>query len=460
MIKKIKKYVRLFVSKVKVKHLTSWVLLSCLLAMIILSIFMFKQYDSPSTKEEPVAKTKIRFLSDWGNNGLKGTVITHVFKEYMDENPNIDIINESIQGEAFYIKLQTDIASGYSPDIISSKPGKNFESLFLNKKIANITEDIEKDDTWYGTMDKSLLKYVSNNKQVYGVPTDCEYISLFINTDLFMQYNVPIPKDYEGLKTAATIFKNNGIVPFAFSLDDSELMLYQAFVATIGGSINLEKAINGNKLDDSYITAFSYMKELYNMGAFPSDYETYTHNMALDLFLDKKAAMIVQSSDMLEELEYRNQNQNQNYSSVTMKSINDMNIDIIAFPSINNGSTHPTIAYGPGASTYFVTTEAYENKHDETLKLLKYITSPKTSLEFLNNAKTFVTIKTKVPPVLDKLTTDRSVVLTTAGEITLMPQNIVKDIVWQSVIKERFQDIMTGTVDERQVWNEALSMFE
>ena len=53
--------------------------------------------------------------------------------------------------------------------------------------------------------------------KVYAVPVRGYWEGLYVHTDLFEQYNAPLPKDWDSLLEAIRIFRENDIIPISIS---------------------------------------------------------------------------------------------------------------------------------------------------------------------------------------------------------------------------------------------------
>jgi hypothetical protein len=87
-------------------------------------------------------------------------------------------------------------------------------------------------------------------------------------------YNVKVPVNYQELKEAVVAFKSNGVIPIAFNCKAEGSYLYQNMAMMIGGKAAIEEPISGKQINPCFITAMEYMKELYELDAFPEDMYT------------------------------------------------------------------------------------------------------------------------------------------------------------------------------------------
>ncbi len=157
---------------------------------------------------------------------------------------------------------------------------------------------------------------------------------------MFERYGVSEPKSYEDLKTAVITFQEHYITPIAYNYSAEGTYIYQNILAKLGGKQDVENPFSNGGVDSCYIDAMNYMKDLYQLGAFPEDAYKLTSYDRNNLFKSGKAAMIVQGSWFLGEDEF-------------MKA--DSKVDVIRFPYINEGkSDRSSIIYGLGAGVFYM----------------------------------------------------------------------------------------------------------
>ncbi|MGN0178016.1 MAG: ABC transporter substrate-binding protein [Monoglobaceae bacterium] len=406
-----------------------WILtiLTVVLAIsFILFIGVNDNYDVSENTEETV---QIRMLINWNGDSAKSEILNSALNEYTEENKNVEIIKEYMTGSNFYIKLMSDFASGYQPDIICMQPGRETEKLFDNKKLISFDEALKNDEKWYKSLDKSILRYVTHNDSIYGIPTEIEFICLYINKDIFDKFGISVPNTYDELKTAIIRLKSEGVIPMAFAGNDSDLLLYQAIVASIGGNIEIEDSISSGIAGPAYTDAFSYIKELYSMGAFNEDALTCNRNTAAQLFLDKKAAMIAETSDFASRIE------NSGKGNVILNP--GQNVEMIAFPCVDNRVNIVTMPFGVGGATYFISADADERSMD----IVKMLSSSETVLKFADSAKAMMRLNTdSVTLPKTGLSMKREVLLMGAGELTEKPL----DIYYKNIGNEYYKDVILG----------------
>jgi len=430
----------------------SYVLINFVFPLIIAIIFviiffLYTGYSIVETviifNEETTATTKIRFLSSWGGSDPYADTLSFVLQKFQEENPGVTIINESLFGDDFLIKLQTDFASGNPPDVFGLFPGSVRDILIQRNQIANLTETLKKDIKWYNSFYKNMWKYVTFNGKIYGVPLETIVECLFVNKDLFEKYNLQVPQTFDELVKICKILKSKGIIPIAFNAQPEGTYIYQNIIVSIGTKYDIENPLKRGRFTSPYIKALDYLKELYNAGAFPDNYYSLTSKQRNDLFLTKKAAMIVQGSWFIPKCDPRT-------------------VDIYFFPQINS-TMKKHLIYGLGGGTFYISNQAWQDNSKRTLaiKLLKYLTSEKIARIFVERTGLISNVKIKDPPnVKNPLRSKVEGLIKEADELIAPPDHFVDRMVWEEVITKNIPYYLQGTISSKLFWEKALKVWE
>ncbi len=339
----------------------AWMIVALVLTVILFwggeQLFLWKTdiiYYDVETKVE------VRLSSDWSSMDHDGSVFQSLIDEFNRKNPDMVVVNDWRQKDEYFKYLRTDIASGNEPDIFISYPGELVEEYFAADRLSGLNEYLAEDEQWFDSFDKSVWRYVTYEGEIYALPLENIYAAMFVNVDLLNRYGLGIPATYEDWKKMIPVLKAEGIIPIAFNLSDNELMLYQAIVAKLGGRFYSDDIEKNGAYNEYYAAAAEYLKELYQLGAFPDNLFSITENESEELFLQKKAAFIVQDSHFV----------------TNIQNIDDGSTKICYMPSFENErSSERSALYGLGKNNLFVSAKSMESKEEYVIRFLKYMTS-------------------------------------------------------------------------------------
>lgn len=425
--------------------------------IVLCLIFLFVCYFSRNKQEiaiEPIEalkqKTTINFISSWGSYDSKSDRLKTVLKGISDKYPMVEIQNSSMSGEDFLFILKTDFASGNDPSIFGLWPGSDFRLLVDQNKVADLTEVLATDTQWYKQFKEETWDYVTVDNRIYGLPIEIIYEGLFINKDLFEDYNVKIPTNFDELLKAVEIFRENGIIPIAYSETPEGSYIYQNIVMKLGGKEDTENPFDEEgKIKSCYIEGMYYMKRLYEAGAFPNHLFTIDDQRRNDLFLHKRAAMIVQGSWFIGD---------------KLLSSSDETVGIIPFPSIEGGKGNQSdIIYGCGNGIFHISQKAWDNpaQRETCLLLLKELTSQKTASLFAEESGFISNIH--LPDELSRSTPmllEGNRLVENASELVGPVDSFIDRGIWENIIIKQFPSVLKGTITPEAVYKEVYKAME
>lgn len=127
-----------------------WVALviTTILSLSLVSCDESKDTNTSFVKTKEQEKVTLRFISSWGGVDSKAETLQELFVSFTDENPDIEIVNESLFGEDFLPKIKTDFASGNNPDVFGIWPGSDIRALIQAGKVADLTELMQDNPEW------------------------------------------------------------------------------------------------------------------------------------------------------------------------------------------------------------------------------------------------------------------------------------------------------------------------
>lgn len=392
----------------------------------------------------PVASATInlKFINSWGGSDPKAETLQSIFNAFTRDNPNITITNESLFGDDFLIKLKTDFASGNDPDVFGLWPGSDIKTLVAAGKVADITSEIEADPDWMNSFDSKMWYNTTFDGKIYGLPVEIVFEGLYVNTDLFEKYHVNIPENYEELKLAVIQFREYGIIPIAFNCKAEGTYLYQNIAMMIGGKDAIENPIVDGAIHPCYIEAMNVMKELYQLGAFPEDLFTMTSEERNELFLSKKAAMIVQGSWFVSAIR------------------DESTVDFVPFPEMTGGKNETRIIYGLGCGTFYMSTKAgYDpTQREAALKLLRYLTSKSTATLLAEETGMLSNVDISEANVkYSKLANKGISLVSKFPQLIGPPDTYLPRTAWDNVIVKNFPYVLESKISPEDLWRRALS---
>lgn len=240
--------------------------------------------------------------------------------------PDDDIYFSFVKGDenAYETKIKVLLSSDAAPDVFWSGNGTFSNELYIANAVKSVDKNLEDINYWNLVLPCAKVKGYKGN--IYAVPfDDVSYGIMEINTDLFNENNIKIPKNINDLKDAVKQFKGKNIMPIALGGKDgiNVYMMLEGFAYTIDPQV-IDNILNGKDKfsGETFSEAAKSVKELIRMGAFGEKVENLTEDDAANLFYSGKAAMFCTGSWDL----------NTSYTKLNGKS------DLLYYPSINKAN--------------------------------------------------------------------------------------------------------------------------
>lgn len=405
-----------------------------LLLLAILVSWYMTTLDTLSYEESHLPEDdiiEIRFMSSWAGVDSKATFLELAIEEFEKENPHIKILNESKYGEDFLFTLKADFASGHGPDIFGLWPGSDLDLLASNNRIVNMKEILKADEEWLEALENQTLD-LKDGQDVYSLPFEVIFEGLYVNQALFKKYNVPLPEDFQMLKEAVRVFKQNGIIPIAYNVTPEGSYIYQNMVAQLGGSKDVEDPFDKQgQIKGSFIEAMYKMRELYDLGAFPEDLFLLDDLKRNQLFIENKAAMIVQGSW---------------YNSIEL----DRDKTVIPFPMFKD---RYNVIYGVGNGNFHMNTNTYEDprKREAAISFLKFMTIDKGRQIFNASPSFFAGLTENTQNPIKK---QGIKMIMNADEHVVPPDHMINRSFWENVLVKEFPNMLERRISPEEIFEQ------
>lgn len=306
-----------------------------------------------------VEKVTLNTVSMFGGTDPNAKVYQEINQQIMTDNPNITIEdNSQASDEEWKAKVATDFASGNEPDVIQFFTDATANAIIATDKLMAL-EDIKKEYPDYAkdTLPSALDAVTNTDGVQRAVPTTGYWEGLFCNKDLFDQYKVEIPTDWDSLVKAIETFKANGIIPIACSLNNVPHYWVEFLMLYAAGEDSYTSV--PDKAPADWVKGLEMFKTLREMGAFPEDTDTVDDAYVGQLFNDKKAAMQLDG--------------NWRIGGITDQE----NVVAIAFPGIKDQKAEKGAMVGGISSGFYITKKAWEDpaKREAAVKFVEAHTS-------------------------------------------------------------------------------------
>ena len=126
----------------------------------------------------------------WDTNQLPAMEAS--IKEFMKQNPNIEVVIELTEWNDYWTKMTTGVAARTLPDVFWGHLAY-FSGLVSKGALLDLTPYIQKDKLDLSIYYQSLLDNWKYQGKQYGIPKDWDTICLMYNKDAFEKAEIPYP---------------------------------------------------------------------------------------------------------------------------------------------------------------------------------------------------------------------------------------------------------------------------
>ncbi len=406
--------------------------------------------EQDNTKDEPAAEeTKnavtLKTVSMFGGTDPHTSTYQDINTQLMADNSYITIEdNSQTSDEDWKNAMAADFAAGNEPDVFQYFTDANAATILEADKFVSIDE-IRAEYPEYASdiFDDALSASANPDGVCRAVPTTGYWEGLFCNKDLFDEYNVELPTDWDSLVTAIETFKENNIIPIAVSLNNvPHYWLEFQLLYTAGAD---EYATIPETAPESWVKGLEVFKTLRDMGAFPVDTDTVDNDSVGVLFRDKKAAMQLDGSWYAGQIE------------------DAENTVVVAFPGVPEQKADKGAVISGFSTGFYITKKAWEDpdKRDAAVKFVMAHTSKDSIQKYWEAGGAMSKAAANVTPITEGL----SALAISAGELTSaaptisLPTDARIGSAAYGVLIANCVKISTGAVSAEDVINEALQTY-
>ena len=396
--------------------------------------------NAEETKKEVTLKT----VSMFGGTDPNAQVYQAINDELMKQYDYITIEdNSQSSDEEWKASVNADFSVGNEPDVIQFFTDATADTIVATNKLVSI-EEIRAEYPEYAkdTLDSALSAAVNTDGVQRAVPTTGYWEGLFCNKDLFDQYHLELPTDWNSLVKAIETFKANGIIPIACSLNNVPhywiefLMLYSA------GTEEFTQI--PTTAPQGWADGLALFKTLRDMGAFPADTDTVDDAYTGQLFRDKKAAMQLDGSW---------------YSGNITDTDNTV---VIAFPGVPNQKAKANALIGGISSGFYITRKAWEDpdKRDAAVKFVMAHTSQAGVQRYWEATGAVSQAAVEVTPVTGATPFAESIAAYTSGASAIVAPTDARIGDAYKTLVAQIVKVSTGAITAEDAINEALAVMK
>jgi raffinose/stachyose/melibiose transport system substrate-binding protein len=256
----------------------------------------------------------------WHNHPEWKERVEAILQKFEASHPNITFDLEEIGGADYTARLNTALAAGEAPDLISISPGPEMRAAAESGYLVDLTSLLDTSTLTEAGQDASKI-----DGKVYGVPVLGAYtVGLYYNVDIFAKNGLAPPKTASELFAIARTLKAKGITPMIAPSQDGVIpaFLYMLAASSILGPDGLTAVRNGTRklTDPDVLKAAYFLRDLY----------PYFQEGALGMpYVEGKALFALGKGAMME-------GGSADYAGFTQTNPS-VNLGVVPFPALEGG---------------------------------------------------------------------------------------------------------------------------
>lgn len=263
--------------------------------------------------------------------------------------------------ETWKARVLNDFAVGNEPDVLFFFANTSDSRPILDKVVP-----IDEINAAYPDLHLPEAEALrEENGHVYAVMVRPFWEALFVNTDMFEAAGLELPTDAEKFETAIATFNELGITPISISLSDVPHYIAEMSILATGPVADHQvRPKTVEEIPQSWYDGMDLIRHLSLIGAFAKNASYTTNDLSASVFIDKKAAMMLDGSWRANSIP------EQNWETTL----------VMPFPTYSEDAD-PTAIVGGVSMGFYITRKAWEDpqKRDAAVELLAWMTSEESA---------------------------------------------------------------------------------
>ncbi|MFT3984858.1 MAG: extracellular solute-binding protein [Lachnospiraceae bacterium] len=307
-----------------------------------------------------------------GNDGGAVTYQKYL-AQYQDETGNTINDASGTADEAFKARVLADFEVGSEPDVLFYFNGPDSNSFVGADKVVSVDDIRAEFPDYASNMKDDMLGASPIDGKNYSIPVNGYWEAMYVNKEVCEAAGVEIPgadTTWEEFMDICQKIKDAGYSPIAASLAQVPHYWFEYSIFNYT-SVKTHCVLPESTTDangKAWIDGITDVKDLYEKGYFPDNTLSATDDETFQMFIDGKAAFLVDGSWKA--------------GGIAEKTDNIDNFTVTYVPG--QGDRKSTDMIGGLSSGYYITKKAWEDpeKREAAVKFVEYMTSDEAVSEF------------------------------------------------------------------------------
>ena len=328
---------------------------------------------APSSQDEQkLEDCTIRILTRSFNDAtIINRIILKRLNEWAEQNPNIEVVNESVLDEdQFNNKFKIAVSSGDMPTMVSSYGGGGFKAYIEGGLILDLAPYMEQNSDFFGVLTDaaySTQRY-PDIEGTYGFAMDMWATSIYYNKKIFAEQGLEVPATIKEFEAVCDKLLAAGITPMPLGDKNAYLgghLSGELMMKRFGSGIMYDLADRKKKYTDpEVLEIFELMKKWQDKGYLGDNVTTMDVDAARVMFKTGKSAMLHQQVHLFSPI-----------METAEATVASEDVGIMPFPYFDDYPENKNAWHSGTNTNYSIAADASEAEIQATIALWKYLFS-------------------------------------------------------------------------------------
>ena len=297
-------------------------------------------------------------------------------KAWCDETGNTVADTSATSDETFKTRVTTDFETGSEPDVLFFFNGADANSFIEAGKVVPIDEIRAEYPDYASNMNDDLIADSLVDGKKYAVPVNGYWEAMFVNKEVLDAAGVEVPgADYtmDMFKEDCQKIKDAGYTPIAAALGNIPHYWWEYSIFNHDTPENHVHVPDSIEDASSWVDGMLDIKELYELGYFPDNTLSATDDETFAMFVDGKAAFLIDGSWKVGGIVNACQSDPEDASTLDADKLAHFTVTYVP----GNGDRKATDLIGGLSMGYYITRKAWDDpdKRAAAVDFVSYMTS-------------------------------------------------------------------------------------
>lgn len=335
--------------------------------------------ESTTSSEETIATAKpveLNVTTTFAGEDGNAQNFKNAVKAWCDETGNTVADTSATSDETFKTRVITDFETGSEPDVLFFFNGADANSFIEADKVVSIDEIRAEYPDYASNMNDDLITDSLVDGKKYAVPVNGFWEAMFVNKEVLDAAGVEVPgADYtmDMFKEDCQKIKDAGYTPIAAALGNIPHYWWEYAIFNHNTPENHVQVPAGIEDATSWVDGMLDIKELYELGYFPDNTLSATDDETFAMFVDSKAAFLIDGSWKVGGIVSACQSDPEDASTLDADKLANFTVTYVP----GNGDRKATDLIGGLSMGYYITRKAWEDpdKRAAAVDFVSYMTS-------------------------------------------------------------------------------------